>query len=77
MSQQQLASFLESVAADPDLQARLRSLSDVNDAVQIANDAGFAITREEVTQYQQSHSKELSDEDLEAVTGGAGRWYNY
>lgn len=33
-----------------ELQARLRSLSDVNAAAQSANDAGFAITREDVTQ---------------------------
>ena len=72
MSEEQLKAFLEEVKADISLQEKLKAAASPEAAIDIAKEAGFAITAEDI----QSITVELSDEELEATAGGAceGIW---
>ena len=72
MSEEQLNAFLEQVKADTSLQDKLKAAASPEAAVEIAKEAGFAITAEDI-QSMQSATVELSDEDLEGTAGGF-RW---
>ena len=69
MSEEQLKAFLEKVKSDPELQEKLKAAGSNEAAIEIAKAAGFAITAEDI-QSMQSQSGEVSDEELEAATGG-------
>ena len=76
MSEEQLKAFIEKVKADTTLQEKLKVAADADAALAIANEAGFAITAEDIPS-----STDLSDEELEAITGGTvataiGFFYN-
>ncbi len=71
MSEEQLKAFLEKVKADTSLQEKLKAAADVDAALAIAKEAGFAITAEDI-QSMQSATVELSDEELEGAAGGFG-----
>ena len=69
MSEEQLKAFLEKVQGDTSLQEKLKAAADANDAnavVEIAKEAGFSISADEINQAQ----SELSDKELEGVAGG-------
>ena len=66
MSEEQLKAFLEKVKADTSLQEKLNEAADADAVVEIAKEAGFSITAEDM----QSSTVELSDEELEGVAGG-------
>jgi len=69
MSDDQFKAFLEAVEADAALQEKVQTeASRYADAVvAIAKEAGFGITAEAV----KSAQLEISEDDLEGVTGGA------
>ena len=69
MSEEQLKAFLEAVKADAGLQKQLKAAKDVDAAVAIAKAAGFVISADELSRMAQQ--TELTDEELEEVTGGA------
>ena len=69
MSEEQLKAFLEKVKSDTELQDKLKAPASPDAAVQIAKEAGFSITAEDI-QSMQSQSGEVSDEELEAAAGG-------
>ena len=69
MSEEQLSAFLEQVKADTSLQDKLKAAASPEAAVEIAKEAGFAITAEDI-QSMQSPTAELSDEELEGAAGG-------
>ena len=73
MSEDQLKAFLEKVKGDTSLQEKLKAAASPEAALEIAKDAGFAITAEDI---QSMQSVELSVEELEATAGGAcmGVW---
>ena len=71
MSEEQLKSFLEMVKTDTSLQEKLKGVADVDAALVIAKEAGFAITAEDIQSMQSS--TDLSDEELEGVAGGLYR----
>ena len=66
MSEEQLKAFLEKVKADTSLQEKLKAATSPEAAIEIAKEAGFAITAEDM----QSATIELSDEELEEAAGG-------
>ena len=68
MSEEQLKAFMEAVKADEGLQEKLKVAIDADAVVAIANEAGFAISME----IAQKIEEELSDNDLENVSGGMG-----
>ena len=71
MSEEQLNAFLEKVKGDTTLQEKLNGAADADAVVEIAKEAGFAITAENI---QSMQSVEVSDEELEGATGGKGSW---
>ena len=48
MSEEQLKAFLEKVKADTSLQEKLKAATSPEAALEIAKDAGFAITAEDI-----------------------------
>ena len=69
MSEEQLNAFLEKVKADTSLQDKLKAAASPEAAIEIAKDAGFAITAGDI-QSMQSATVKLSDEELEGASGG-------
>ena len=69
MSEEQLKAFLEKVKSDTELQEKLKAAASPEAALEIAKDAGFAITAEDI-QSMQSQSGEVSDDELEGASGG-------
>ena len=66
MSEEQLKAFGEAVQADPSLQEKIRAATDADSIANIAQEAGFEITAEEVKEAQ----VDLTDEQLDGVAGG-------
>ena len=66
MSEDQLKAFLEAVKADAGLQEKLNAAADPDAVVEIAKDAGFMISADELQRSQ----AEVSEEELEGVAGG-------
>ena len=73
MSEEQLNAFLEKVKADTNIQEKLKAAGSNEAAIEIAKEAGFAITAEDI-QSMQSATVELSDEELEEAAGGQNPW---
>ena len=69
MSDEQLNAFLEKVKGDTSLQERLEGAASPEAGIEIAKDAGFSITAEDI-QSMQSATGEVSDEELEGAAGG-------
>ena len=67
MSEEQLKAFLEKVKADTTFKEKLNRAADA--VVEIAKEAGFSITSEDI-QPMQSATVELSDEELGNAAGG-------
>ena len=79
MSKEQLNAFLEKVQGDTSLQEKLNAPTTPEAVIEIAKDAGFSITAEDI-QSMQSATVELSDEELEGAAGGCGNgwsWFCY
>ena len=66
MSEEQLKAFIAKVQADTSLQEQLKAAAEADTVVAIAKAASFSITTEDLN----SHSRELSDKELEGVAGG-------
>ena len=75
MSEEQLKAFLEKVKADTSLQEKLKAAADANAVADIAKEAGFSISADDLSVFlknaPQNQLEELSDEELEGVAGGA------
>jgi len=73
MSEEQLKAFLEAVKADAGLQEKLKAAGDADAVVEIAKEAGFVISAEELQWAQAviSEVSEVSEEELEGVAGGS------
>ena len=69
MSEEQLKSFLEKVKSDTELQEKLKAAVSAEATVEIAKEAGFSITAEDI-QSMQSTTVDMSDAELEAAAGG-------
>jgi predicted ribosomally synthesized peptide with nif11-like leader len=67
MSEAQLKAFLEKAKADPALQERLKNASDPSELIAIAKEAGFDVSMESASEFD-----ELSMKELEDVAGGKG-----
>ncbi len=71
MSEEQLKAFLEAVKADAGLQEKLKGAADLDAALALAKEAGFEVSKADWLKYQAGQILELSDEELEGVSGGA------
>ena len=68
MSKEQLKAFIEKAKADTSLQDKLKGAASPEAAIEIAKEAGFVITAEDIQSMQSAI--ELSDEELEGASGG-------
>ena len=67
MSEEQLKAFLEKVKSDTELQEKLKAATTPEAGLEIAKDAGFSITTEDI---QSMQSATVSEEELEGAAGG-------
>ena len=72
MSEEQLAALLAKIKEDAGLQEKLKGAADLDAFLAIAKEAGFDVSKADWLKYQaqQTLELELSDEELEGVTGG-------
>jgi predicted ribosomally synthesized peptide with nif11-like leader len=70
MSEEQLSALLAKLNDDAVLQEKLKDAADLDAAVAMAREAGFALSKEDWLKYQAQQTLELSDEELEGVAGG-------
>ena len=73
MPDDQFKAFMEDVEDDAALQEKVHTEANryADAVVAIAKEAGFGITAEDVKRAQ----LEISEDDLEGVTGGVAPWY--
>jgi len=63
--------FTEAVKASKELQEKIKAAgTDLAEIAKIASDAGFSISEDELKAHAESKKGEMSDEDLEKVSGG-------
>ena len=67
MSADQLAAFVEEAKSNTELQEKLKSVTSAEAAIEIAKEAGFSITSEDI---QTMQSATPSDKELEDAAGG-------
>ena len=77
MPEEQLKAFLEKVKSDTELQEKLKAAASPEAAVAIAQEAGFAISAEDLQSMQSTTKLEVSDEELEGAAGGAPWSWTY
>ena len=70
MSEEQLAALLAKLKDDEGLQEKLKGAADLDAVLAIAKEAGFDISKAAWLRYQATQTLELSDEELEGVSGG-------
>ena len=70
MSEEQLAALLAKLKEDAGLQEKLKGAAELDAVLAIAKDAGFDVSKAAWLKYQAKQTLELSDEELESVSGG-------
>ena len=70
MSEEQLAALLAKLKNDGGLQEKLKGAAGPDAAVALAKEAGFDISKDDWLKYRLEQPFELSDEELDAVSGG-------
>ena len=70
MSEEQLAALLAKLKNDGGLQEKLKGAADPDAAVALVKEAGFDISKDDWLKYRLEQPFELSDEELDAVSGG-------
>ena len=71
MSEEQLTALLAKLKDDAGLQEKLKAAADLDAAVEMAQEAGFDVSKADWLKHQAKQTLELSDEELEGVTGGS------
>jgi predicted ribosomally synthesized peptide with nif11-like leader len=75
MSEEQLTALLAKIKEDAGLQEKFKGAADLDAAVALAKEAGFDVSKADWLKYQAKQTIELSDEELEVVSGGTGIGY--
>jgi predicted ribosomally synthesized peptide with nif11-like leader len=70
MSEEQLSALLARLNEDAGLREKLKGAGEIDAALAIAKDAGFDVCKEDWLRHQVQQTAELSDEELEGVSGG-------
>jgi predicted ribosomally synthesized peptide with nif11-like leader len=70
MSEEQLSALLAKLKDDAGLQEKFKGAADLDAAVALAKEAGFDVSKAAWLRYQANQTLELSDEELESITGG-------
>ncbi len=71
MSLETISDLDRTVASDQSLRMKLESAGSPDELAAIVRDAGFAFTQQDVDDYVTKVTEELSDDDLDAIAGGA------
>ena len=71
MTQEQLTAFIANAKGNTSLQEKLKAAADSDAVVAIAKEEGFSVSANELKHAQ----SEISEEDLESVSGGG--WGTY
>ena len=71
MSEEQLAALLAKLKEDAGLQEKLKGAADLDAAVALLEEAGFDVSKADLLRYQAKQTLELSDEELEGISGGS------
>ena len=66
MTQSQIEAFLQAASSDATLQNKIKAAGDPESLVEIAQQAGFSISVDDIKNGQ----SELSEEDLQGISGG-------
>jgi predicted ribosomally synthesized peptide with nif11-like leader len=72
MSEGQLSALLAKIKEDARLQEKLKGAAGLDTAVAIAKEAGFDVSKADWLRYQAKQTLDLSDEELEGISGGDG-----
>ena len=72
MSEEQLSALLAKLKDDAGLQEKLKGAADVDEAVALAKEAGFDVSKSDRLKHQANKTLELTEDELEGVTGGTG-----
>ncbi len=75
MSEEQFSALLAKLKDDAGLQEKLKGAEDLDAAVALAVEAGFIVSKEDWLRHKANQTRELSDEELTRVTGGAQDFY--
>ena len=67
MSEEQLKALLAKIKEDAELQEKLKGAADLDDAVAIAKEAKFEVSKDDWFKYLAEQQIELGDEELELV----------
>jgi predicted ribosomally synthesized peptide with nif11-like leader len=70
MSEEQLSALLAKLKEDAGLQEKLKGAADLDTALAIAKEAGFEVSKADWVRRQAKQTLEMSDEELEGVSGG-------
>ena len=70
MSSEQFKAFLEKIKDDPTLARKINAAADVDAVSEIAKEAGYSISADELRNSAFETSSNLSEEELEGVAGG-------
>ena len=70
MSNEQLAALLAKLKENTGLQEKLKQAADLDAAVAMAQEAGFDVSKADWIKHQAKQALELTNEELEGVTGG-------
>lgn len=74
MAADQLQALVAAVKTDPEVAQRFVKAQSVDEAVEVASELGYDVTAEELAlAVQEVSSAELSEADLESVSGGGGQ----
>jgi predicted ribosomally synthesized peptide with nif11-like leader len=75
MSEEQLSALLAKLKEDTALLEKIKAAADIDGVVALAKEAGFEINRADWSKHEAIEILELSEQDLEAVVGGANGTY--
>ena len=70
MSEEQLTALLAKLKDDAGLLEKLKGAADFDAALAITKEAGFDVSKADWLKYQAQQTLELTDEELENVSGG-------
>jgi predicted ribosomally synthesized peptide with nif11-like leader len=70
MSEEQLSALLAKLKEDAGLREKLQAAGDLEAFIAMAKEAGFDVSKADWLKHQAKQTLELSDEELEGVTGG-------
>ena len=71
MPPKQISELLAKLNDDVELKGKIEKALDYDAVVAIANEAGFDISKADLIRNEATQALELSDEDLEGVSGGS------